>query len=148
MKLKALGLLLIVGFAPATDLMASKSTKAEGHTMGHYIVHAIGQGVIFSGSVLTIAASVMTAAGLCSYGIAKDNSVPVVVGAAAGTVGIGTGSYMFYKAPQWTDTYFLGYKSERTTKQNIVSLLSNIFIQPFPLGVWAGEFVTHLDDMD
>lgn len=148
MKLiKSISLMVILSLVQMPNLMAIRNNKAEGHTMGHYIGHAIGQGTIFLGSGLPLAAGLFTAAGLCGYGAARHNPISLLAGVAVGAAGIGTSAYMFYKAPQWTDTYLLGYTSERTTQQNIVSLASNIIIQPFPLGVWAGEFVTHLDNI-
>lgn len=49
------------------------------------------------------------------------------------------GSYLMYKTPQWTDTYLLKVKERRTTKENIVVLLSRQL--PWPLGIFTGEYL-------
>lgn len=123
---------------PATHIVALKN-KREGHTLGHYIVHSVVQSI---GGTAIVGASVLGTA--IGGGITASAQDPLVAMAGIATVvgSFGGGTYSMYRLPQWTDTYFLGYETERNTTQNIICLWSKLFLWP---GIIAGEFISHLD---
>ncbi len=57
--------------------------------------------------------------------------------------GLIAGYYIFYKTPQWTDTYLLKINTLRTTKQNLISSACRLL--PWPVGVWIGEYYVRKD---
>jgi hypothetical protein len=108
---------------------------------------------VISDTVLLIPAG-FSAVGGCLLGAALfsgsvNNNDPIlglcaVLTAAAGVAG---GSYIFYQSPQITDTYVLGYEGKRTTKQNIISLLSRVICASTPVGICLGEFLAHSKEL-
>ncbi len=140
MKLKAFSLMMLV-LLPATNIVAAKN-KREGHTLGHYIVHSVVQSMagtaIVGGSVLGTA---------IGGGITLSAQDPLVAMAGIATVigSIGGGTYSMYSLPQWTDSYVLGYETERNAKQNVICFCSKLFLWP---GILLGEFISHLDGIE
>ncbi|MCL5875637.1 MAG: hypothetical protein M1114_04145 [Candidatus Dependentiae bacterium] len=53
-----------------------------------------------------------------------------------------TGGLIFYKSPQWTDTYLLKKENKRSFRQNFYVLLNRIFFK-YPFGILTGEYFTH-----
>ncbi len=133
-------LLLLVFLAPQ---VIKANAKNEGHTLGHYIVHTVVQGV--GGATIAGAATLGTVAGIGLTSAAPRDPLVACAGLATILGSIGGGVYSIYRLPQWTDRYFLGYEHERNGTQNAICFLSKFFLAGWPVGVWAGEFFAHLD---
>lgn len=143
---KAIGLSIFILLVQSMPAFAEK--KDQTNTVTHYVAHTISQGLHMLGALGVGGAG--TLAGLGMLAASMDSYNPNCLMAAAGlTTLFGSwagSSYIVYKAPQWTDKYWLGYKTERTTKQNMICLASKIVANVFvPVGICAGEFISHLD---
>lgn len=133
----------MVSFIQMPNLFAVKRSKPEGHTVGHYITHTIVQGV--GGAVIAGATTMGSMVGVSIAAAGTRDPMVGLAGVATILGSVAGGCYSIYRLPQWTDTYFLGYESERNTTQNMICFLSKLILAGWPVGVWAGEFVAHLD---
>ncbi len=70
---------------------------------------------------------------------AKDPLIKLIAGCLA-TASFASAGFVFYKLPQWTDTYLLELPTKRRTVQNIISLLMRLSI-PFPFGSLLSEII-------
>lgn len=73
-----------------------------------------------------------------SFTISKNPCADFLCRSLPSIVGIIIGVWIFYKAPQWTDTYIIKKKDKRTFTQNMATFLSRI-VWNYPLGVILGE---------
>lgn len=139
---KSKGFLIVLNMLQPATIMTARN-QPEGHTIGHYIVHTVVQGV--GGVAIGGASALGTMAGIGMAAAAPREPIALMAGMATVLGSLGGGIYSMYRLPQWTDRYFLGYETERNRTQNIVCFLSKVFLAGWPVGVWAGEFVAHLD---
>lgn len=149
--------LLLIGISISlniTSLFSAQADKKEvpvtDTQVRHYVTHILTDILGKIGAGLTAATVIGTGAAITAISVENAKMhvppgeppavafVPVAVSAIIGSLAC---IYIYYKTPQWTDTYALGYKRERTTSQNIVTLLSRAFI-PLPIvNVVAGEYL-------
>ena len=50
----------------------------------------------------------------------------------------------FYKIPKWIDSYYLGFDTQRSTRDNIISLLSRTFAGNV-VGTFIGEYFIRME---
>lgn len=117
----------------------SQNEPREVDSLYHYAFHTLTNAVVGIPMILTAVAG--TGLGMV---IMENNPNPGGATLAVSSMGAGllASLYMFYKTPQWTDKNCLGYETERSTKQNVISFLTRAFV-PYPFGVWGGEFLAH-----
>lgn len=89
-------------------------------------------------SISVILLSFLAGEIIAKNNITESKDVNFISRALPSLIGIITGAWIFYKAPQWTDTYILKKKNERTFTQNMTAFFSRIVLN-YPLGVIFGE---------
>jgi len=111
-------------------------------TVKHYIVHILGDAVggITAGAVAGTSAVVGS---LVASG-SPEVAVPAI---AMSAVGCMAAVYIYYKTPEWTDTYLLERGQGRTVGQNMATMLTRL-LPLWPLGVVAGEYLVYEDDVN
>lgn len=73
-----------------------------------------------------------------SFTVSTNSHLDLLCRSFPSIVGVITGAWIFYKAPQWTDTYIIKKKDKRTFSQNMTAFFSRIILN-YPLGVIFGE---------
>lgn len=100
-----------------------------------FSLHSLGAHIIAD----TLAFGAFIPTGLIASSMRKSD--PDLVNAIKGIfslLGFCAGMVALYKTPQWTDTYWLNVEKERTTQQNIISLMGRISLGHF-LGIILTE---------
>jgi hypothetical protein len=147
MIFKSVSLGVILSLSSIASMLADgKPVVLRGEpTIKHYIVHTLGD---FVGGV----AAGTTAAAIIGTGVAIAGTANSDAGQVLGALCVPTGAlaafYIYYKTPEWTDTYFLERGNGRTTGQNIATLLTRVILPIWPLGVVAGEYLVYEDDVN
>jgi hypothetical protein len=115
-------------------------------TVKHYIVHALGDAV--GGIAAGAAAGTCLATGMVVGGASGNPEVAGPAMVLSAITGCAAAFYIYYKTPEWTDTYVLERGNGRTMGQNIATLLTRLLLPLWPLGVVAGEYLVYEDDVN
>lgn len=145
MIFKSVSLGVIISLSSIASMPADdKPVVLRGEpTVKHYVVHALGDFVGAITATTVAGASVAVGAAIAAGSRSPEVAVPAAAMSVAGCV---AAFYIYYKTPEWTDTYFLERGNGRTTGQNIATLLTRTMFPLWPLGVIAGEYLVYEDD--
>ncbi len=113
-----------------------------------YTLSAIGTLIGYVAVKRDLPTTISRALGITPEGFLCENgNIIASVGMTPMIAGMIAGFYLMYKMPQFTDTYLLKLKKQRTTKQNIAIFALRALV-PYPVGVLVGEVVNDAMDSD
>ncbi len=118
-----------------TDNQIIKQSNDESLYLG---THLATGACSYVTSLSVILLSLVVGEIIAKKNISEYKDVNLMSSALPPLIGIITGAWIFYKSPQWTDTYIIKKKDTRTFTQNMATFLSRI-VWNYPLGVILGE---------
>lgn len=152
MIFKSLSLGVILSLSSTVSILADgKPVVLPGKpSVKHYIVHVAGDivGAIAAFSLLKtgLVIGTLSAVATASATECPEMGIPAFIVPTA--TGCAAAFYVYYKTPEWTDTYLLERGNGRTTKQNITTLLTRVFLPILQIGTCVGEYLVYEDDVN